>query len=100
LRRHGVAGLRRRIRSAPAARSDLRQPGALENVPTIERRGLAQLGAVFGSSISWGYESIALRILMGYVMPMIRSFKGKFAEPILQGRTVLKGFPANIDYHE
>ena len=27
---------------------------------------------------------------------MIRSFKGKFAEPILQGRTVPKGFPANL----
>ena len=27
---------------------------------------------------------------------MIRSFKGKFAEPILQGRTSPKGFPANL----
>ena len=27
---------------------------------------------------------------------MIRSFKGKFAEPILQGRAVPKGFPANL----
>jgi toxin HigB-1 len=27
---------------------------------------------------------------------LIRSFKGKFAEPILQGRTVPKGFPANL----
>ena len=27
---------------------------------------------------------------------MIRSFKGRFAEPILQGRTVPKGFPANL----
>ena len=27
---------------------------------------------------------------------MIRSFKGKFAELILQGRTVPKGFPANL----
>jgi proteic killer suppression protein len=27
---------------------------------------------------------------------MIRSFKGKFAEPILQGRMVPKGFPANL----
>ncbi len=27
---------------------------------------------------------------------MIRSFKGKFAEPILQGRTVPKGFPADV----
>jgi hypothetical protein len=27
---------------------------------------------------------------------MIRRFKGKFAEAILQGRTVPKGFPANL----
>ena len=27
---------------------------------------------------------------------MIRSFRGKFAEPILQGRTVPKGFPADL----
>ncbi|KJC45010.1 Killer protein [Bradyrhizobium sp. LTSP885] len=27
---------------------------------------------------------------------MIRTFKGKFAEPILQGRMVPKGFPANL----
>jgi proteic killer suppression protein len=27
---------------------------------------------------------------------MIRSFRGKFAEPILQGRRVPKGFPANF----
>jgi toxin HigB-1 len=27
---------------------------------------------------------------------MIRSFRGKFAEPILQGRMVPKGFPANL----
>ena len=29
-------------------------------------------------------------------MLMIRSFKGKFAEPILQARIVPKGFPANL----
>jgi toxin HigB-1 len=29
-------------------------------------------------------------------MLMIRSFKGKFAEPVLQGRIVPKGFPANL----
>lgn len=29
-------------------------------------------------------------------MLMIRSFKWKFAEPILQGRIVPKGFPANL----
>ena len=33
---------------------------------------------------------------MGYVLLVIKSFKGKFAEPILQGRTVPKGFPANL----
>ena len=33
---------------------------------------------------------------MGYVLPVIRSFKGKFAEAILQGRMVPKGFPANL----
>jgi toxin HigB-1 len=33
---------------------------------------------------------------MGYVSFVIRSFKGKFAEPILQGRVVPKGFPANL----
>ena len=34
--------------------------------------------------------------LDGIRMLMIRSFKGKFAEPILQGRIVPKGFPANL----
>ena len=33
---------------------------------------------------------------MGYVVPMIRTVKGKFAESILQGRTVPKGFPADL----
>jgi proteic killer suppression protein len=33
---------------------------------------------------------------MGYVWLVIRSFKGKFAEPILQGRIAPKGFPANL----
>src|SRR5258708_36772778 len=33
---------------------------------------------------------------MGYVLLMIRSFKWKFAEPILQGRMVPKGFPTNL----
>jgi proteic killer suppression protein len=33
---------------------------------------------------------------MGYVYIVIRSFKGKFAEPILQGRVAPKGFPANL----
>jgi proteic killer suppression protein len=64
--------------------------------PTIERRALTQQSAALGDSISSGYESLAIRISMGYVAPMIRSFKGKFAEPILQGRMVPKGFPANL----
>jgi proteic killer suppression protein len=33
---------------------------------------------------------------MRYVLLVIRSFKGKFAESILQGRVVPKGFPANL----
>jgi proteic killer suppression protein len=33
---------------------------------------------------------------MRYVLLVIKSFKGKFAEPILQGRIVPKGFPANL----
>jgi proteic killer suppression protein len=33
---------------------------------------------------------------MRYVLVMIRGFKGKFAEPILAGRMVPKGFPANL----
>ena len=33
---------------------------------------------------------------MGYVVLVIRSFKGKFAEPILQGRVVPKGFPSTL----
>jgi proteic killer suppression protein len=33
---------------------------------------------------------------MGYVWLVIRNFKGKIAEPILQGRIVPKGFPANL----
>lgn len=37
-----------------------------------------------------------MRISVRYVAPMIRNLKGKFAEPILQGRTVPKGFPANL----
>jgi proteic killer suppression protein len=33
---------------------------------------------------------------MRYVFLVIKSFKGKFAEPVLQGRMVPKGFPANL----
>src|SRR5271165_4421147 len=47
-------------------------------------------------SISPRYESLAQRILIRYVGLMIGSFKGKFAELILEGRMVPKGFPANL----
>jgi toxin HigB-1 len=33
---------------------------------------------------------------MRYVLLMIRNFRGKIAEVILQGRAVPKGFPANL----
>src|SRR6266481_965325 len=39
---------------------------------------------------------IAISISLRYVLLMIRSFKGKFAEPILQDRMTPKGFPANL----
>ncbi len=65
-------------------------------MPTIERRALTQQSAALADGISSGYESLAIRIPMGYVALMIRNFKGKFAEPILQGRMVPKGFPANL----
>ena len=47
-------------------------------------------------SISSRYENLAIRISMRYVLLMIRTFKGKFAEPILQGRVIPKGIPANL----
>jgi proteic killer suppression protein len=65
-------------------------------LPTIERCTLTQQSAALAGGISSGYESLALRIPMGYVAPVIRKFKGKFAEPILQGGTAPKGFPANL----
>ena len=65
-------------------------------MPTIERRALTQRSAALAGGISLGYESLAIRISMGYVALMIRNFKGKFAEPIIQGRMVPKGFPANL----
>jgi hypothetical protein len=52
--------------------------------------------ALLAGSISSRYESLAIRISIRYVLLVIRSFKGKFAEPILQGRMVPKGFPANL----
>src|SRR6185312_15180838 len=48
------------------------------------------------TGISLRYESLAIRISARYVLRVIRSFKGKFAESILQGRVVPKGFPANL----
>src|SRR5664279_6525011 len=64
-------------------------------MPAIEPRTLQRSAALAGG-ISLGYENLAIRIPMGYVALMIRNFKGKFAEPILQGRMVPKGFPANL----
>jgi hypothetical protein len=55
-----------------------------------------QRNAAFANGIASGYKNLALRIPMRYVMLVIRNFKGKFAEPILQGRIVPKGFPANL----
>jgi len=63
---------------------------------TIKRRALTQRSAALTGGISSGYESLAIRIPMRYVLLVIRNFKGKFAEPILQGRIVPKGFPANL----
>src|SRR5450759_5092870 len=65
-------------------------------MPTIERRALTQQSATLVGGISSRYESLAIRIPMRYVALMIRNFRGKFAEPILQGRMVPKGFPANL----
>jgi toxin HigB-1 len=65
-------------------------------MPTVKRRVLTQRSAALADGISSRYESFAIRIPMGYVLLMIRNFKGKFAEPILQGRRVPKGFPANL----
>jgi toxin HigB-1 len=62
--------------------------------PAISTHKISILGVASG--ISSGYGSLAIRILMGYVLLMIRNFKGKFAEPILQGRVIPKGFPANL----
>jgi toxin HigB-1 len=47
-------------------------------------------------SISSRHGSLAIRISTGYVLLVIRNFKGKFAEVILEGRRVPKGFPANL----
>ncbi|HMH97778.1 MAG TPA: type II toxin-antitoxin system RelE/ParE family toxin, partial [Bradyrhizobium sp.] len=65
-------------------------------MPTIKRRALTQRSATLADGISSRYESLAIRISLRYVTHVINSFKGKFAEPILQGRVVPKGFPANL----
>jgi proteic killer suppression protein len=65
-------------------------------MPTIRQRALTQRSATLAGGISSRYENLAARIPMGYVLPMIRTFKGNFAESILQGRVVPKGFPANL----
>jgi proteic killer suppression protein len=70
--------------------------GHLRRLSFDYRHALMLRSAAFASGISSGYERLAMRIPMGYVLLMIRSFKGTFAEPILQGRMVPKGFPANL----
>jgi proteic killer suppression protein len=65
-------------------------------MPTINRSALTQRSAALTAGISSRYQGLAIRILMRYVLLMIRNFKGKFAELILQGRRVPKGFPANL----
>ena len=65
-------------------------------MPTIERRVPAQQSMALADSISSRYGSLAIRISAGYVWLVIRNFKGKFAEVILEGRRVPKGFPANL----
>src|SRR5450755_2987560 len=65
-------------------------------MPTINRSALTQRSAALTDGISSRYQGLAIRILTRYVLLMIRNFKGKFAELILQGRRVPKGFPANL----
>jgi toxin HigB-1 len=48
------------------------------------------------SGIISRYQGLAKRISIGYVGFVIKSFKGKFAESILQGRMVPKGLPADL----
>jgi proteic killer suppression protein len=62
----------------------------------IERRVLTQQSAALARGIPSRYESLVIRIPMRYVLLMIRNFRGKIAELILQGRAVPKGFPANL----
>jgi proteic killer suppression protein len=70
------------------------QPGGLGRLRrALEKRRVRGSEA---NGISSRYESLAIRISTRYVLLMIKSFKGKFAELILQGRRVPKGFPANL----
>ena len=68
----------------------------IAHITVTVRRALTQQSTALAGSISSGYGGLAIRISMRYVLLVIRSFKGKFAEPILQGRMVPKGFPANL----
>jgi proteic killer suppression protein len=77
------------LEPAVARQGQRRSPGA--------NFALAYLEALrVTTGISSRYEGLAIRISMRYVLHVIRSFKGKFAELILQGRMVPKGFPANL----
>jgi len=75
------------LRESVAIARELVSPLSGPAIPTHKIRSLGVAGG-----ISSGYENIAIRISMGYVLLVIRSFKGK---PILQGRMAPKGFPAN-----
>jgi toxin HigB-1 len=76
--------------------SNLRLRGKGNVIPR-RQLALAYLEALrVTTGISSRSEGLALRIAMRYVVHVIRSFKGKFAELILQGRRVPKGFPANL----
>ena len=83
-------GTLRRILLPPRRRSSVRPS------PEHSRHYVGGTAARLADGISSRYESLAIRISTRYVLLMIRSFKGKFAEPILQGRMVPKGFPANL----
>jgi proteic killer suppression protein len=50
----------------------------------------------FASSISSRYEKHCNTYLDGIPITHDQELQGKFAEPILQGRTVPKDFPANL----
>jgi proteic killer suppression protein len=62
-------------------------------MPTINRSALTQRSPKVSHRDT---KALQYSILTRYVLLMIRNFKGKFAELILQGRRVPKGFPANL----